>query len=123
MRIKLDGELFREEEMEELVQELEKRGVNLQTVKKGRAGRKGIMDGAEVISLIAVIADAFLPVVVEVVYNYAKKHKKENALIEIEHKEPDGRKRRITVYTDKELSSLDIQAKEDGDIHFFVTKG
>lgn len=38
MRIKLDGELFREEEMEELVQELKKRGVDLQTVKKGRAG-------------------------------------------------------------------------------------
>lgn len=38
VRIKLDGELFREEEMEELVQELEKRGVDLQTVKKGRAG-------------------------------------------------------------------------------------
>ena len=122
MRIKLDGKLFREEEMEELVQELEKRGVDLQTVKKGRAGRKGIMDGAEVISLIAVIADVFLPIVVEVVYNYAKKHKKENALIEIENREPDGRKRRVTVYTDKELSSLDIQAKEDGDIHIFVTK-
>lgn len=122
MRIKLDGELFRQEEMEELVQELEKKGVGLQTVKKGRTGKKGILDEAEIISWIAIIADVFLPVVVDVVYNYIKTHKKEKALIDIEQKEADGQKRKITVQMDQELSSFNIQAKENGDIHIFVTK-
>ena len=38
MRIKLDGELFREEEMEELMDEMEKSGVTIQVTKKSRAG-------------------------------------------------------------------------------------
>lgn len=122
MRIKLDGELFQQEEMEELIQELDNRRVDLQTIKKGRAGQKGIMDEAEIISWIVIIADAFLPIVVDVVYNYIKTHKKERALIDIEQEEPGGKKSRITIYTDREFSSLDIQTKTDGDIHIFVSK-
>ncbi len=122
MRIKLDGELFQQEEMEELVQELEKRGIVLQTVKKVGTRQKGILDEVEIISLIAIIAESFLPIVIEVVYNYVKMHKKENTVIDIEQKEPGGQKKKITVYMDKELPSLDIQAKENGDIHIFVTK-
>lgn len=122
MRIKLDGELFQKEELEELAGELEKRGVELQTVKKGGTGRKGVLDEAEILSWIAMIADVFLPIVVDVVYHYVKTHKKEKALIDIEQKDPDGRKSKITVYTDRELPSFDIQTKENGEIHIFVTK-
>ncbi len=122
MRIKLDGELFREEEMEELMDELEKSGVTIQVTKKSRAGYKGVEDTAEIISCIAIVANAFLPIVVDVIYGYIKGHKKERALIDIEQREPDGQQRKITVFTDKEISSLDIQAKENGDIHIFVTK-
>ncbi len=122
MRIKLDGELFREEEMEELMDELEKSGVTIQVTKKSRAGYKGVEDTAEIISCIAIVANAFLPIVVDVIYGYIKGHKRERALIDIEQREPDGQQRKITVFTDKEISSLDIQAKENGDIHIFVTK-
>lgn len=122
MRIKLDGELFREEEMEELMDEMEKSGVTIQVTKKSRAGYKGVEDTAEIISCIAIVANAFLPIVVDVIYGYIKGHKKERALIDIEQREPDGQQRKITVFTDKEISSLDIQAKENGDIHIFVTK-
>ena len=122
MRLKLDGELFREEEMEELMDELEKSGVTIQVTKKSRAGYKGVEDNDEIISCIAIVANAFLPIVVDVIYGYIKGHKKERALIDIEQREPDGQQRKITVFTDKEISSLDIQAKENGDIHIFVTK-
>ncbi len=122
MRIKLDGELFREEEMEELMDEMEKSGVTIQVTKRSRAGCKGVEDTAEIISCIAIAANAFLPIVVDVIYSYIKGHKKERALIDIEQREPDGQQRKITVFTDKEISSLDIQAKENGDIHIFVTK-
>lgn len=122
MRIKLDGELFQEEEIGELIGELEKKEVNVQTVKKNRASHKGVIDKAEIISWIVIVADAFLPMMIDVIYSYIKEHKKEKALIDIEQRGSDGQQKKITVFTDKEFSSLDIQAKENGDIHIFVTK-
>ena len=113
MRIKLDGELFQEEEIRELTGELEKNEVNVQTVKKSRAGHKGMIDKAEIISWIVIAADAFLPMIIDVIYNYIKEHKKEKALIDIEQRGPGGQQRKITVFTDEEFSSLDIQAKEN----------
>ena len=40
----------------------------------------------------------------------------------LSREDPTGSRKKITVFTDKEFSSLDIQAKENGDIHIFVTK-
>lgn len=122
MRIKLDGELFQEEEIGELMEELKRNEVNVQTVKKSRAGHKGVIDKAEIISWIVIVADAFLPMVIDIIYNYIKEHKKEKALIDIEQREPGGQQRKITVFTGNEISSLDIQTKENGDIHIFVTR-
>ncbi len=122
MRLKLDGELFQQKELEELLQQLEKEGISIQAMKKGRVNHKGMPDGAEIISWIVIIADAFLPMVVDCMYNYIKNHKKEKAVIDIEQREPDGQQTKVTISTDKEISSMDIQTKENGDIHIFVTK-
>lgn len=121
MRIKFDGNLFSREDMDCLTQKLKEKGIDMQLIPKNSATHKGIIDTAAIGSWITIIATAFLPVIVDIVYSYIKE-KKEKAKINIELKKADGSQKKITIPSNQPYSSLEIEVSEEDDVRIFITK-
>lgn len=121
MRIKFSEDLFKQEDVDFLIEKMKESHVDIQLIKKSSASYKGILDDSAFVSWILTAGNAFLPIIMDIFFTYVK-NKKTKALFDIELRETDGTEKKITVSSDNGYSALELQVRDDGDIRIFITK-
>lgn len=99
MRIKFDGTLFTQEDIDELSAALNKEGILLEPELQTFKHQKGISEMMEeASSWIAAIGNDFLPAMMSVLFSFFLKHNKtdKNPVIRIEYRE-GGKRHKIDV--------------------------
>lgn len=126
MRIKFDGELFSQKDMQELVGTLNAYGVSFEPVPKNACDRKGLSEIQDAGTWIAVLANAFLPILIQALYDLFKKRGKSNRVggvvdINIERRSA-SECQSISFSLDGDISGIDLWAKQDGELRVFIKK-
>lgn len=123
MRIKFDGKLFSQEDMQELIEALNASGVPFEPVLKNSRDRKGLPEIQNAGAWIAILANAFLPVLIQTLYDFFKNHSKgkQTVVIDIEHRST-SEQQSISLSLDDDIPEINILAKQDGELRVFIKK-
>lgn len=123
MRIKFDGKLFSQEDMQELIEKLNASGVSFEPVPKNSRDRKGLPEIQNTGTWIAVLANAFLPVLIQALYDLFKNRGKsdQTVVIDIERRSASERQS-ISVSLGDDIQKIDVLAKQDGELRVFIKK-
>lgn len=123
MRIKFDGKLFTQEDMQELIEALDISGISFEPVFKSPRDRKGLLDIQNADAWIAVLANAFLPVLIQALYDLFKKRGKSNGTVSIDiERRGAGERQSISVSLADDIPEINVWAKQDGELCVFIKK-